>query len=278
MATDSELADVLSRLRSYLIFVPLVLLYTGVLGLASLACSPFDRGGRAQHNLARLWSWLILKTCRTPVTVTGLDRLDTTKPHLYVVNHLSAMDIPVLYAHLPFAFRILAKKELFRYPFLGWHLRHSGQIAVDSESALASMRSMNRAVDSLRSGMPLVVFPEGGRTPDGHIKPFQRGAFYAAIKAQIEIVPMALIGTFETLPINTYHLRPRPLQLVAGQPISTAGHNVRDLDKMALLAQTAVEELFYSNSHLPDPRPAEAAASVHSGALAPADELDRNKR
>ena len=256
MAEDSKLGHLLSRLRSYLIFVPLVVLYTGVLGLASLVCSPFDRGGRAQHNLARLWSWLILKTCRAPVTVSGLDQIDIAKPHLYVVNHLSAMDIPALYAHLPFAFRILAKKELFRYPFLGWHLRHSGQIPIDSESAFASMRSMNRAAESLRSGMPLVVFPEGGRTRDGHMQPFQRGAFYAAIKAQVEIIPMALIGTFETLPINTYHVKPRPLQLVTGQPISTAGYSTRDMDKLALLAQSAVEELYYSNSHVPDPRPA----------------------
>ena len=117
------------------------------------------------------------------------------------------------------------------------------------------MRSMNRAAESLRSGMPLVVFPEGGRTRDGHMQPFQRGAFYAAIKAQVEIIPMALIGTFETLPINTYHVKPRPLQLVTGQPISTAGYSTRDMDKLALLAQSAVEELYYSNSHVPDPRP-----------------------
>jgi 1-acyl-sn-glycerol-3-phosphate acyltransferase len=255
MADTSKFAHLLSRLRSYFIFVPLVFLYTGALGVASLISSFFDRRGRAQHNFARLWSWLILKTCLAPVSVIGFDGVDTAKPHLYVVNHLSAMDIPVLYAHLPFAFRILAKKELFRYPVLGWHLRRSGQIPVDSDSALASMRSMNRAVDTLRDGTPLVVFPEGGRARDGHIMPFQRGAFYAAIKAQVEIIPMALIGTFETLPMNTYHVQPRPLQLVVGRPISTAGYTVRDMDKLAVQAQNAVEELYYANSHVADPRP-----------------------
>ncbi|HEV2113634.1 MAG TPA: lysophospholipid acyltransferase family protein [Terriglobales bacterium] len=264
MAETSKLAHLLSRLRSYFIFVPLVFLYTGVLGLASLLSSFFDRDGRAQHNFARLWSWVILKTCLAPVTITGLERVDISQSHLYVVNHLSAMDIPVLYAHLPFAFRILAKKELFRYPFLGWHLRRSGQIPVDVGSALASVRTMNRAVDTLRAGTPLVVFPEGGRAPDGHIMPFQRGAFYAAIKAQVEIVPMALIGTFETLPMNTYHVMPRPLQLIVGQPITTSGYTTRDMDKLASEAQAAVEELYYANSHVPDPRQ-NANAAVPGG-------------
>lgn len=254
MAENSKLAHLLSRLRSYFIFVPLVFLYTGLLGAGSLISSLFDRNGRAQHNFARLWSWLILKTCLIPVTVSGLDRVDTSKPHLYVVNHLSAMDIPVLYAHLPFAFRILAKRELFHYPVLGWHLRRSGQIPVDIGSAVTSIRTLGRAVESLRAGTPLVVFPEGGRTPDGHIMPFQRGAFYAAIKAQVEIVPMALIGTFETLPMNTYHVKPRRLQLVVGRPIPTTGFTTRDMDKLAAEAQSTVEELYYANSHLADPR------------------------
>jgi 1-acyl-sn-glycerol-3-phosphate acyltransferase len=266
MAEPSKLAHLLSRLRSYFVFVPLVFLYTGVLGAGSLISSLFDRNGRAQHNFARLWSWLILKTCRTPVAVNGLERIDTSKPHLYVVNHLSAMDIPVLYASLPFAFRILAKKELFRYPFLGWHLRRSGQIPVEVGSALASIRSVKGAVDTLRAGTPLLVFPEGGRTPDGHIMPFQRGAFYAAIKAQVEVIPMALIGTFETLPMNTYHVKPRPLQLVVGQPISTTGHTTHDMEKLATQAQNAVEELYYANSHVADPRPATVSTPALGGA------------
>src|SRR5258708_36261531 len=109
----------LSRLRSYFFWDPLVWLYTIVLGCCSLLCSLFDGSGRIQHSFARLWSRMILGTIGAPLRVEGLEKIDTSKAHVYVVNHLSALDIPIMYAYLPFQFRILAKKELFRYPFMG---------------------------------------------------------------------------------------------------------------------------------------------------------------
>jgi 1-acyl-sn-glycerol-3-phosphate acyltransferase len=252
----------LSRLRGYFILNPLIWLYTVVLGTASLLSSLADRDGRIQHRIARLWSWLIMKTIISPFTVTGLERIDTSKPHLYAVNHLSAMDIPALYLALPFQFHIMAKKSLFHYPFLGWHLRRSGQIPVDAESALASMRSLNRAADSLKNGMPLVIFPEGGRSRDAHLQSFMSGGFYVAIKAGIDIVPMALVGTFELLPMNTYHIRPRPLQLLVGAPISTKGYTSRQVDQLSTVVRKAIEELYYSKAEVgprsdaPQPQPA----------------------
>jgi 1-acyl-sn-glycerol-3-phosphate acyltransferase len=246
----------LSRLRGYFIFNPLIWFYTIVLGTASLLSSFFDRDGKIQHRIARLWSSLIMKTILSPLTITGMEKIDTTKPHLYAVNHLSAMDIPALYVALPFQFHIMAKKSLFHYPFLGWHLRRSGQIPVDAESALASMRSLNRAAESLRNGMPLVIFPEGGRCRDGHLQPFMSGGFYVAIKAGADIVPMALIGTFELLPMNTYHIQPRPLQLLVGEPISTKGYTSRQVDQLSAVVRKAIEELYYSKAGIARPAPA----------------------
>ena len=245
----------LSRLRGYFILNPLIWLYTVVLGTASLVSSLFDRNGRIQHRIARLWSWLIMKTILSPFSVTGLEKIDTIRPHLYAVNHLSALDIPALYVGLPFQFHIMAKKSLFHYPFLGWHLRRSGQIPVDAESALASMRSLNRAAESLKNGMPLVIFPEGGRSRDGHLQPFMSGGFYVAIKAGIDVIPMALVGTFDLLPMNTYHIQPRPLQLLVGDPISTKGYTARQVDRLSAVVRKAIEELYYSKAEV-GPRPA----------------------
>jgi len=241
----------LSRLRGYFIFNPLIWLYTVVFGTASLISSLFDRDGRIQHRIARVWSWLIMKTIMSAFTVTGLDKIDTSKPHLYAVNHLSAMDIPALYAGLPFQFHIMAKKSLFHYPFLGWHLRRSGQIPVDAESALASMRSLNRAAESLKNGMPLVIFPEGGRSGDGHLQPFMSGGFYVAIKAGIDIIPMALVGTYELLPMNTFYIQPRPLELLVGDPISAKGYTSRQVDQLSGVVHKAIEELYYSKAERP---------------------------
>jgi 1-acyl-sn-glycerol-3-phosphate acyltransferase len=244
----------LSRLRSYFIFDPLIWSYTVILGILSLLSSFFDRNGRIQHGFARLWSRLILTTIFSPVIVTGLDRIDTSRPHVYAVNHASAMDIPVLYVYLPFQFRIMAKKELFRYPFMGWHLKRSGQIRVDQQNPMASIGDLKSAVKSLKAGMPVVIFPEGGRTPTGQVKAFLPGAFFLAVRAQVDIVPMALVGTFELLPMNTYHIKPRPLELLVGDPIPTEGCSLRELGPLAERVKSAVEDLYYSRAAIPDPR------------------------
>jgi 1-acyl-sn-glycerol-3-phosphate acyltransferase len=257
----SGLPHLFSRLRSYFIFDPLIWFYTIVLGAISLFCSLFDRSGKIQHEFARLWSRMILWTIGAKVQIEGLDRIDTSRAQIYVVNHLSALDIPVLYAHLPFQFRILAKKELFRYPFMGWHLRRSGQIPVVLENARASMRSLNLAVAAIKNNMALVIFPEGRRSADGHLQPFLGGAFYAAIKAQADVVPMALVGTFEMLKMNTWHIKPGPLHLLVGDPIHTAGMSLRDLEKLTDRARSTIGDLYYSRCLVPDLRGANLVAN-----------------
>jgi 1-acyl-sn-glycerol-3-phosphate acyltransferase len=171
-----------------------------------------------------------------------------------VVNHLSALDIPVLYVSLPFQFRILAKKELFRYPFMGWHLSRSGQIPVVLENPKASIRSLNLAVAAVKKNMPLLVFPEGGRSEDGQLQPFMGGAFYAAIKAQTDVIPMAIVGTYETLKMNTWHIMPRPVRLLVGGPITTAGMTARDTEVLSAKASEAIARMYYANSPVPDLR------------------------
>jgi 1-acyl-sn-glycerol-3-phosphate acyltransferase len=253
----------LSRLRSLLLWDPLIWLYTIVLGALSLLSSFFDESGRIQHGFARLWSRMILGTIGVKPKIVGLEKIDTTKAQVYVVNHLSALDIPVLYGHLPFQFRILAKKELFRYPFMGWHLSRSGQIPVVLENPKASVRSLTRAVAALKEGKSLVVFPEGGRSRDGQLQPFLGGAFYAALRAQVEIIPMALVGTYEVLKMNTWHIKPGPVYLLVGEPIPTIGLTTRDLEKVTQKAHDVIAGLYYSNSVLPDLR-GETLASKES--------------
>jgi 1-acyl-sn-glycerol-3-phosphate acyltransferase len=234
----------LSRMRSYLVFDPLIWLYTLVLGLAALPLGVFDRGGRLLHWFSRAWSWLIMKTIASPVKVTGMQKIDTSKPRVYAANHASAMDIPVLYVNLPFQFRIVFKKELLSYPVVGWHLKRSGQVCIDQQKPTKSIASIRSAVKSLQAGMPLVIFPEGGRTPDGEIKPFLPGTFFLAIKAQVDVVPVALVGTYELLPMDTYHIKPRPLEMRVGEPISTAGLKLRDMEALSAKVKKALEDLY----------------------------------
>ena len=233
----------LSRLRSYFILDPLIWAYTLVLGIISLICSLFDRGGRIQHNLARLWSWLIMKTILSPVTVTGMEKVNGSRPRVYAVTHASALDIPILYVNLPFQFRIVFKSELLSYPIVGWHLKRSGQVCINQQNPALSIGAIKSALKSLRSGMPLVIFPEGGRSPSGEILPFLPGAFFLAIKAQADIIPIALVGTFDLLPMNTYHIKSRPLEMRVGEPIPTAGMTLRDTEAVSTRVKAAIENL-----------------------------------
>jgi 1-acyl-sn-glycerol-3-phosphate acyltransferase len=236
-----------SRLRSYFIFDPIIWLVTIVLGIISIPVSLFGEKTRILHNFARFWSELIMKTILSPTKVTGVDKIDTSKPMVYAANHASALDIPVLYVNLPFQFRIVFKKELLIYPIVGWHLKRSGQICINQQNPAGSIGSIRSAVKSLKGGMPLVIFPEGGRSPNGEIMSFLPGAFFMAIKAQVDVVPVALVGTYELLPMDTYHIKSRPVEMRVGDPISTLGLTLRDMDGLSAKVQKALEDLYYSD-------------------------------
>jgi len=257
--------DFFSKLRAYFILDPLIWLYTVVLGAVSLLCSLFDGEGRMQHGLARLWSRMILATALSPVALDGLQNLPAGAA-VYAVNHTSALDIPVLYANLPRQFRILAKQELFRYPFMGWHLKRSGQIPVAQEVAgpgrgLSMGKAASQAVATLRAGMPLLVFPEGGRSTDGHLQTFLGGAFYAAIRTGVPVVPMVIVGAFDVLRMNSFHIRPGAIQFAIGEPISPAGHTPRDLEAFTALVRRVMEEMYYARAKIARPE----AAAQHEG-------------
>jgi 1-acyl-sn-glycerol-3-phosphate acyltransferase len=236
---------VLSHLRSYFYFDPLIWLYTILFGLASIPFGFFDKDGSILHAFARAWSKLILKTILSPVQISGLEKIDASKTHVYAVNHASAMDIPVLYACLPFQFRIVHKKELLAYPIVGWHLKRSGQVCVDQQNPARSIGQIKSAVRTLKAGMPLVIFPEGGRSADGRIQPFLPGAFFLAIKAQVDIVPIALVGTYELLPMDTFHIKSRPLEMRVGNPIPTTGLSLRNMELLSAEVQKSLEEMYY---------------------------------
>lgn len=236
-----------SRLRSYFFFDPLIWLYTVAFGAVSIPFGFVDRDGGILHAIARAWAKFTMKTIFSPFRVDGLDQIDISRPSVYAVNHASALDIPALYAYLPFQFRIVHKKELLSYPVVGWHLKRSGQVCVDQQHPARSIASIRSAVKTLKAGMPLVIFPEGGRTSDGRIQSFLPGAFFLAIKAQVDIVPIALIGMYELLPMDTYHIKPRPLEMRMGSPISTAGLTLKHIEELASKVQSAVERMYYKD-------------------------------
>jgi len=232
------------RWLSYLLLVPLVGLATAGFGCVSLLCGLWDKTGRQQHAIAHLWARAMLLISLSPVKIVGVEKLHEHETAVYASNHLSYMDTPVLFARLPFQFRILAKQSLWKVPFIGWYLNHSGQVPVDSNSPRSLIASLNRGVATLKSGLPLVLFPEGGRAATGQLQTMMSGCAYMAIKAQVPLIPLTLIGTYELLPIHVYALHPRPLLIVIGDPIPTAGLHTRDADALTQRLYQAISATY----------------------------------
>jgi 1-acyl-sn-glycerol-3-phosphate acyltransferase len=243
----------LYRWRSNLIQTPALSVATGFLGSLALLVSFFDKSGRTQHRIAQTWARACVWISGSRVTIRGAERLTGQGVAVYAANHTSYMDTPVVFASLPFQFRILAKKELWPIAFIGWYLNRSGQIPIDTANTHATLSSLGAGVRTLRAGMPLFVFPEGGRTPDGELQPFLAGAAYLAIRAQVPLVPVALEGVYDLLPIHTHHFYPGELTLSVGEPIATKGMTVRQTEELTARLKAAIEEM------LADPALAEAA-------------------
>jgi 1-acyl-sn-glycerol-3-phosphate acyltransferase len=233
----------LYRWRTNLLHIPLMAVSTVVCGSASLAVSLIDKSGRVQHRIARVWARSLILFAGCSLSVRGSEHLKANPVAVYASNHTSYMDTPVVFASLPFQFRILAKKELWPIAFIGWYLDRSGQIPIDTRNPRATLSSLSVGVKALRAGMPLFVFPEGGRTPDGAMQNFLSGAAYLAIRAQVPLVPIALLGVYDLLPIHTRHLYSGPLTLIAGEPISTVGLTVRQTDELTERLRGAIRSL-----------------------------------
>jgi 1-acyl-sn-glycerol-3-phosphate acyltransferase len=232
------------RWLSYLLLVPLVGLATAGFGCISLVCGLWDKSGRQQHAIAHWWARTLLLISLSPVRIIGAEKLHVHETAVYASNHLSYMDTPVLFARLPFQFRILAKQSLWKVPFIGWYLHRSGQVPVDTKSPRSLIASLNRGVTTLKHGLPLVLFPEGGRAANGHLQSMMSGCAYMAIKAQVPLVPLTLIGTYELLPIHVYALHPRPLLVVVGDPIPTSGLHPRDADTLTQRLYDAISATY----------------------------------
>jgi 1-acyl-sn-glycerol-3-phosphate acyltransferase len=220
------------RWRSNIFRLPFFFGVTGFLGTLALIASLWAKTGRRQHRIARVWARACVLISGAVLEVRGAENLLKSPVAVYAANHTSYMDTPVVFSTLPFQFRILAKKELWSMPFIGWYLNRSGQIPVETENGRAALSSLSAGVKALRAGMPLFVFPEGSRTPDGELQTFLAGAAYLAIRAQVPVVPIALSGVYDLLPIHTSHFYPCEVSLTAGEPIDTTGMTPRQVDQL----------------------------------------------
>jgi 1-acyl-sn-glycerol-3-phosphate acyltransferase len=213
--------------RTVFFLIPSIAAYTIALGTLSIASSVFERNGHFAHWCARTWSRLILVTTGVRVEVTGLDRLEPGRTYVFVSNHQSIYDIPILFWSLPYQLRIIAKESLGSIPFLGWHLRRTGHMLVDRRHPDRS-RIFGWASRLTSNGLSLIVFPEGTRSRDGRVAQFKGGGFLLALQAGLPIVPLSIIGSRHVMLKGRLATYPGAVRLVVHDPIDTRELSERD--------------------------------------------------
>jgi 1-acyl-sn-glycerol-3-phosphate acyltransferase len=235
--------------RTVFYLIPAITIYTIVLGAASIVSTLFDRRGYFAHDCARAWSWLILKTTGVRVTVEGFERITPGKTYIFVSNHQSIYDTPVVFSSLPYQIRIIAKESLAAFPVLGWHLRRGRHLFVDRRDPdrKGILQRWRRLV---AEGLSLIIYAEGTRSPDGHVAKFKAGSFLMAIEAGLPIVPLAVIGTRAVMPKGRLRTEPADVRLVVHDPIqppAIEAPTVRDAkalaDRVHAIVANAVETL-----------------------------------
>jgi 1-acyl-sn-glycerol-3-phosphate acyltransferase len=226
------------------IAIPLVYLYTFVMGSISLMLSLYDPAGLRQHWCAQAWCRLIARTTGARVRVHGLENISPGTSYVFLSSHQSYMDIPAMLGYLPVQLRIAAKKSLFRIPFMGWHLTRAGHIPIDRSSTQNAVTSMQRAAGYIRGGICAFVFPEGTRSADGALHDFKKGGFKLAIQAGAPIVPITIIGSRQVLPKNSIIFRPGPVDMYIDAPLSTAGLTDEDVEALMLRVRAVMARHF----------------------------------
>lgn len=208
--------------RTVFFLIPAIAIYTIVLGTLSIGSSLFEKRGYVAHWCARTWSWLILRTTGVEVTIEGLERLEPGRTYVFVSNHQSIYDIPILFSSLPYQLRIIAKASLGNFPFLGWHLRRTGHMLVDRAHPGPS-RIFKWASRLTSNGLSLIVFPEGTRSVDGRVRRFKGGSFLVALEAGLPVVPLSVIGSRHVMLKGRLATYPGKVRLVVHAPIDTSG-------------------------------------------------------
>ena len=216
----------LRALFFYLIFYPWTLLVL----LTAIPSSLF--GQNVIHQIGILWGRSCLFLAGLKLRVEGTGNIPRDEPVIYVANHQSNFDIPILYAGLPIQFRWLAKKELFKVPLFGLAMKRSGYIPVDRSNRRKAMQSLTDAAKKVREGVSVIIFPEGTRTPDGSLQPFKKGALLVAAKARVPVVPVVIHGSFRIQPKDSWRIRSGPLEMKILPPIRTDGLQHNEFDSL----------------------------------------------
>jgi len=221
-------AQVLRTLFFFLTFYP----WTLFVLLAALPISLL--GENIVHRWGTIWGRSGLLLAGLKINIKGSEHIPHERSAVYIVNHQSNFDIPILYAGLPLQFRWMAKQELFDIPLFGLAMRRCGYIPIDRSDRRKAMHSMKEAAKQIRDGVSVIIFPEGTRTNDGQLQEFKKGGFLIGVKAQVPIVPVAIKGSYEVMSRNSRLIHAGPIEMEIFPAIETAGMKNTDIEQLMI--------------------------------------------
>jgi 1-acyl-sn-glycerol-3-phosphate acyltransferase len=217
--------------RTVFFLIPAIACYTIALGALSLVVGLFDRRGVATHKCAQWWARLIVWTSRVRIELGGQPLPPAGSSCVFVANHSSIYDTPILFTALAHQLRVMAKATLGYVPFIGWHLARSGHLLVNRKNpGAAILKKMQRMIGQ---GASLMVFPEASRTSDGRMKAFKPGIFLLAIESGLPIVPVSVVGSRVVMPKGRLMVCPATVQVILHESVPTKGLSRRDTRALA---------------------------------------------
>ncbi len=205
-----------------------VVLATILCASVVIVLSLFEEGDNLSHSAGRLWAKSILLVSGVKVTAEGLSHIQKHTSCIYMANHQSMFDILALFGYLPVQFRWLAKKELFRIPLFGHAMARVGYISIDRSNRRSAHKSLMEAAQKIAGGISVVIFPEGSRSQDGKLKPFQPGGFHLAMLSGRPIVPITICGTYDVMPKGNLHITPGDVVISIKPAIKTIDYGKKD--------------------------------------------------
>ena len=220
-----------------------IIIATIVLGFLAIVVSFFSKNGNSVHRIAQLWGRSILWVGGIGIETSGFDNDLHDRSYIFMSNHQSNFDIPVLYCALPVQFRWLAKAELFRIPIFGMSMRGAGYISIDRSNRKSAFYSLARAAEAIRNGTSVMIFPEGTRSRDGNLLPYKKGGFVMAVDAGVPIVPVVITGTHAIMPKGRLLIRRRWVRVHIGRPIETSSFSRKTKDDLMVTVRTAMQEM-----------------------------------
>lgn len=227
---------------AYSLKLALIFLITFPTALLTILLGLFDPHGKHVYGLSRLWTWMILKISGVSLKIQGQHHIDPSRQYIFMANHQSNIDIPVLVQSLTgFQLRWIAKKELLWVPLFGWAIWAAKHIIVDRSNRTGALSSLKKAKERIEGGISVVVFPEGTRSQDGAFLPFKKGGFLLAVKTQTPIVPVTINGSGAILPKRDWRIRGGQIEVIIGEPVAVEKYRAGNLRNLSAHVRELME-------------------------------------